>query len=235
MRSFYIVLGVPRSSSDRSIREAYHDRAKALHPDHAGPEAADAFRELSEAYEVLSDPAQRRRHDRELERQERELAEDRRPPGGRPPRPEPLVPQRPQPEPLVPEPMDVLHDFRTFRPSLDALRDRWLRNFTGIGVPKGEHPQALTVEVELTPDQATRGVVVPLGIPVFRACPRCGGSGSDGLFPCLECGQEGLVEEQRRVDVEVPPGVRPGSVFELPLDGLGIDNLYLRLAVRIGR
>lgn len=235
MRSCYIVLGVPRSSSDRSIREAYHDRAKALHPDHAGPDAAEAFRELNEAYEVLSDPALRQRHDRELDREERQPAEAGRPPGRRPPRPEPLIPPRPHAEPLVPEAMDVLHDFRTFRPSRDALHDRWARNFTSAGAPKGEQPQPLTVEVELTPDQAARGVVVPLGIPTFRTCPRCGGGGSVWHFPCIECGQEGVVEEQQRVEIEVPAGVRPGSVFELPLEGLGIENLYLRLAIRIGR
>jgi hypothetical protein len=53
------------------------------------------------------------------------------------------------------------------------------------------------------------------------------------LFPCASCGEEGVIATERIVRVTIPPLIRPGAVIEGPLHGLGIDNLYLRLHVRI--
>src|SRR5689334_4671710 len=70
-RTYYMILGVPRSETPGGIRSAYHDLAKKLHPDVAGEQATRAFQELSEAYDVLSDPQRRRAYNDELRRAER--------------------------------------------------------------------------------------------------------------------------------------------------------------------
>jgi molecular chaperone DnaJ/curved DNA-binding protein len=54
------------------------------------------------------------------------------------------------------------------------------------------------------------------------------------LFPCSICDGEGLIEEQERVRVLVPPMVADGSVMSIPLRGLGVHNFYLRLQIRVG-
>jgi hypothetical protein len=56
------------------------------------------------------------------------------------------------------------------RPSFDALLERVSRNFTGIGLPKTEGPEGLTVEVILTPEEAPRGVEVPIAVPGVESC-----------------------------------------------------------------
>ncbi|RDI31819.1 DnaJ C-terminal domain-containing protein [Lentzea flaviverrucosa] len=62
---FYDVLGVPRGAGDDEIGRAYRKLARQYHPDvNHDPGAEDRFKEVSEAYEVLSDPAQRKRYDR---------------------------------------------------------------------------------------------------------------------------------------------------------------------------
>src|SRR5262245_65880907 len=61
-RDYYLVLGVSRDESARGIHDAYRQLVKKYHPDRAGPEEAEAFRELIAAYEVLSDAEKRRRH-----------------------------------------------------------------------------------------------------------------------------------------------------------------------------
>lgn len=235
MRTYYVVLGVPPDESAEGIRAAYRDRAKRLHPDRSEAPGSEAFRELRQAYEVLSDPIRRRRYDDELHRAERSPVSH----ADSAPRrqPEPLV-EAPWAEPLIPEdrtedPVSLFRDFQTIRTSREALRDRVARNFTGRDVPKAEHAEALTVELELTADQALQGGTVPLAIPVARPCPACDGHGSTGAFPCVHCGQTGWIEDEQVVRVRIPPGVRSGSVTELPLDGLGIENLYLRLLVRV--
>jgi len=235
MRSYYVVLGVPVDESPAGIRAAYRDRVKALHPDRAGEGHEREFREVQEAYDVLSDPQRRRRYDADRSRSSSVGA------GAAPSaprgRPEPMVAPR-RAEPIrapggVRESASLFRDFRTVRPSREALWERIGRNFSQRGVPKAERAEALTVELELTPREAARGMRIPLGVPVFRTCPECGGAGDTWGFPCIACDRQGVVEDEQVVVVEVPPGVRSGVVTELPLDGLGITNLSLRVAVRV--
>ena len=63
-RDFYQILGVPRNASQDEIQRAYRKLARAHHPDvNKDPGAEDRFKDVSEAYAVLSDPNTRRRYD----------------------------------------------------------------------------------------------------------------------------------------------------------------------------
>jgi curved DNA-binding protein len=65
MKDFYQVLGVPRSASQDDIKKAYRRLAKQYHPDvnKGNKEAEDRFKEISEAYNVLSDSEQKKKYD----------------------------------------------------------------------------------------------------------------------------------------------------------------------------
>ena len=63
-RDFYQILGVPREASQDDIQRAYRKLARANHPDvNKDPAAEERFKDISEAYNVLSDPQTRRRYD----------------------------------------------------------------------------------------------------------------------------------------------------------------------------
>src|SRR5690348_12778864 len=64
-RDYYETLGVSRDADSEEIRRAYRSQARRYHPDVNKEEgAADRFKELSEAYDVLRDPEKRERYDR---------------------------------------------------------------------------------------------------------------------------------------------------------------------------
>lgn len=64
-RDYYVILGITRNASDADIKKAYRQAALKYHPDRnpGDPTAAEKFREVAEAYEVLSNPQQRKLYD----------------------------------------------------------------------------------------------------------------------------------------------------------------------------
>jgi DnaJ-class molecular chaperone len=222
LKNYYLTLGVSRNESAAGVQEAFRELAKRHHPDVAGPDSAEHFRNLLEAYKHLSDSQLRARYNHSL--QEMEAKESA--------KAEPIV-QAKSPEPLVPEPLSILRSFETARPSFDEMIERFLRNFTGIGIPKAERIEDLNLEVILSPDEAAQGGLAPIGVPTFHPCPLCGGSGRDWLFVCNYCRGQAMIEEEQTVSVRIPAMVRDGTILEVPIGGLGIHNFHIRLHIRI--
>jgi DnaJ-class molecular chaperone len=95
--------------------------------------------------------------------------------------------------------------------------------------------EPLNFDVVLSPEEAARGGVLPIAVPVFEPCPECGGSGRTWLFPCLHCDQSGTIEGAITARVEIPPMVRAGTVIDLPLESFGIANFRLQVFIHIDR
>src|SRR5919204_865798 len=63
-KDYYKILGVNRNADEKTIKSAYRRLARKYHPDvNKGKNTVDRFKEVTEAYEVLSDPDKRRRYD----------------------------------------------------------------------------------------------------------------------------------------------------------------------------
>jgi len=227
-RDYYVVLGVDRRESPRAIRSAFRDLVRRYHPDRAGEGATRFYRDVVEAYDVLSDAERRAAYDRGLGhggRRATPVAQQVVPP-------QPASP-RPRAEPLVPDRVSVMRDFEVTRPSRAEVYDRFISNFTGPGPRHGQSLDALRLQIILSRAQALRGGEVTLGVPVFRPCSACRGAGWHGPFRCESCGGARMIEREEPVTLSIPPGVADGAEAQVPLRGLGIHNLYLVVRVRV--
>ncbi len=83
--NYYTVLHVPEDADAAAIRHAYRILVRRFHPDAGIGSSAQKFRDVTEAYNVLSDPQRRREHDSDLARSRAHTHV----------RPEPLIPDRP--------------------------------------------------------------------------------------------------------------------------------------------
>jgi curved DNA-binding protein CbpA len=122
----YLILGVPLDAAPDRIRSAFRRLAPRYHPDRRGESSSGKFRNISEAYRVLSDPVRRARYDRELRG------------AGQP---EPGASLIHDPEPLISEPVPVTGRHETVRPSYEALLARLAQTFAGVAPPKAERDE----------------------------------------------------------------------------------------------
>jgi molecular chaperone DnaJ len=222
-RNFYTILGVPRRATPDTIRTAYRALAKRHHPDRVGLAGVSRFRDVVEAYEILSDPERRRAYNEELgiaETSESLAAEPIRTQSQR------------EAEPLVSEAISIPRALHTSRPSVEEEFLDWTaRHFKGFRVPKSGRAEHLNLEVILSQDEADRGGILPVSVPTFVPCPFCGGTGRDWLYPCVSCRAQGIIQEEETIRIRIPGMVRDGTIWELLLAGAGVClQIHIRVA-----
>jgi molecular chaperone DnaJ len=243
-RDFYAILGVASGATQDEIKKAYRKLAKQYHPDtskEAG--AGDRFKEISEAYTVLSDPEKRKQYD-----QMRRLGAFE----GFATRPGPGGPGARAGANINLEDLDL--------GGLGGLGDLFSSMFGGgrgkqRGPARGETVETILevpfrtaalggkvpVDLEVSEECATchgsggaPGSTVRIcpecngrgsvsfgqgGFAVNRPCPKCLGKGQIPSQPCPTCDGRGEVRSRRKVLITVPPGTDSGSKIRLKGQG----------------
>jgi molecular chaperone DnaJ len=235
MPDFYDLLGVPRTAGPEELKKAYRQRARELHPDaNPDPQAAERFKEVARAYEVLSDPEQRARYDRFGEAGVGAGGPNvgdffgaggtggigdlfdaffggASPFGGG--RTGPAGPPRGQDIEVV---ADLEFEQAVFGVALPVTIRTAVTCTTCAGNGAGEGTKPVTC-VECAGLGTVRRVRQSiLGQMVSTSvCPRCSGLGEVVVTPCASCKGEGRKMEDRTYHVDVPPGVDTGSTLRL--------------------
>jgi molecular chaperone DnaJ len=250
-RDYYELLGVPRDATEADIKRAFRHKARELHPDvSAAPDSQERFREVAEAYEVLSNEETRRLYDRYG------VAGLRR--GGFTP---------------------TSFDMGSLSDLFAAFFGDDLFGTPGRGRPARGGDLAVAVEVDL-PQAATgvtmevetdvavtceacggdgaepgtqpvgcpqcggRGMLQQVSRSLFgefvrtQQCPRCGGSGTIVVTPCSACDGAGRTLARRTLEVEVPPGIHDGQRIRMRgrghagAPGAPAGDVYVQVRVR---
>jgi DnaJ-class molecular chaperone len=230
-KDYYRILGVDRTADDKTIKSAYRKLARKYHPDvNRGQDAR--FKEINEAYEVLSDPEKRRRYDT-LGPDWQRYAQ---PGAGAPPGGGGFTVE-------YGEGGDFSEFFRTIFGNVGARRsgggggggfeDLLGGAFTrGARRRRGEDVQA---GVEISLDEAFSGTRKSFALELDEPCGTCQGSGNVAGKPCTSCHGTGWQRTRREVDVRIPAGVRTGQKVRVSGEGAGgtagRGDLYLVVSV----
>ncbi len=261
-RDYYEVLGVERKASKDEIKDSYRKLAMQFHPDrNKSPEAEERFKEISEAYAVLSDDQKRQKYD--------------------------TLGHAGFDQQYSPEDIYRGTDFDSvFRDVGFDFSDIFRTIFSGGGFGGfGEQinrGQDLAYNLELSLDEAAKGVEKEIEIPRTErcevcqgsgaspgteatVCPRCNGAGkvqnmrknSFSMFvqvipcptckgkgkliekPCSNCRGSGLAKKYRKINIKIPVGIDDGYQIRLRGEGGLTDSngeagdLYVQVNIKL--
>jgi len=229
-KDYYSILGLSRSASEKEIKQAFRRLARKHHPDvNPGDKTAEEkFKQVSEAYEVLSDKDKRKKYDRFGDKWQ---YADQFGGGG-----------------ANYQNFDFGDIFggggrtRTYSSGggggFDSLLDELLRG----GGSRTRRPQPRCGQdfehpVEVTLEEAFSGASRLLSLQDKEACATCHGSGRIQNALCSVCQGRGSVSKTRRIEVKIPAGVKSGS--RVRIAGKGGEgyggakgDLYLKVSVK---
>lgn len=245
-RDYYEVLNVSRSASPDEIKKAYRKLAMQYHPDKnpsKKKEAEERFKEISEAYEVLSDPDKRQRYNQFGHAGVKSSFG----PGG----------------------FDFFRDFTHGTEFQDLFGDLFggsiFEDFFGRSMGRHGSMRAargadLRFDLEVSFEESIFGAEREITLPIsqecdvcrgngcepgknketcrhcggqgvviaasgfFRIqqdCPSCGGQGEIITHPCRNCRGAGMVKTRQKLSIKIPAGVEPGSRLRLAGKGEG--------------
>jgi len=219
-KDYYKILGVDKNASQEEIKKAFRQLARKYHPDVAGKESEEKFKEINEAFQILSDPQKRAQYDQF---------------GSAAFRPEDFADFR------WPSFDELFRDLG-FGDIFDVFSG--FREKTKTGPEKGAD---LRYDLEITLEDAFHGITEKIDVPSFVICKACNGTGAKhgSLKKCTNCDGTGEVRRVQRSAFAQIVNITTcnkcngsGKIIEKPCDdckGVGRIKKIKKIEVKIPR
>jgi DnaJ-class molecular chaperone len=219
-KDYYKILGVGKNATADDMKKAFRKLARKYHPDvNPGDKQAEArFKEINEAYEVLSDPAKREKYDTLGPNWQEQFGF-----GG-----SPRTTRRPAGAGTrtgggVPFDFEDPTGFSDFFEALFGRRGAAggaaSRRTTATQDLFRQPGENIDQPVEITLQEAYAGTTKTFVVQAPETCPTCGGTGQTGGRTCPTCGGTGVTSRTKRLEVKIPAGVDNGSRVRVAGEG----------------
>jgi len=223
-KNYYETLGINRNATEKDVKQAFRRMARKYHPDvNPGNKDAEArFKEMNEAFEVLSDKEKRQKYDQYGDQWQSAEQFARSRSGAEPP-----------------------YGFQQSRSRTSPFADMDLNDLFGglFGGARGRRPrprrgQDIEHPIEVTLEEAFSGSERSISLETREPCPNCQGTGLKQNAPCPNCQGSGSLPSVKRLQVKIPPGVKTGSRIRLAgkggagQAGATSGDLYLKVTVK---
>ncbi len=226
-KDYYKILGVDRNASQEEIKRAFRKLTRKYHPDVAGKDSEEKFKEINEAFQVLSDPQKKAQYDQSgfTDFGSEDFA----------------GPEGFNFDDIFSDIFNIFSDRRRaergragadLRYDLDiSLEQAFSGLTTKIEIPvptvckKCKGTGAKEGKLKTCPycnglGQIRKTQRTPFGQSVFiTICNKCGGSGNIIEEKCEDCNGTGRVKEEKKIEVKIPKGVDENSYLRIPGQG----------------
>jgi molecular chaperone DnaJ len=219
----YQTLGVARDASDDEIKKAYRKLAREMHPDiNPDPQVAEKFKEITAAYEVLSDPSKRQSYDMGgsgfgsfggtgaegfgfSDIMDAFFGGGSRGPRSR---------SRPGQDALIRVEISLEEACFGCNRTLSVETAVLCPSCAGNGCAKGSSPVVCDIcKGRGETQQVTRSFIGQ--VMTTRPCASCQGFGTRITAPCSECAGDGRVRSRSEIEIEIPAGVESGNRIQM--------------------
>jgi DnaJ-class molecular chaperone len=215
-KDYYKILGVAKDATAEEIKKTFRKLARKYHPDvnPGDKKAEEKFKEINEAYEVLSDPDKRKKYDTLGPNWQEQFG--------------PQFNRRTYANPNAYRASTQDFDagaasgFSDFFEVLFGRTGGGMGNTTTRGTQENLRKRVgdnIEQPVDINLQEAYTGAIRTFNIQSTEVCPICHGTGEVGSRTCTNCSGQGMITRTKRLQVKIPAGVDTGSKIRVAGEG----------------
>ncbi len=223
-KNYYEILDVTPDATSEELKSAYRKLARKYHPDIAGNEGVEKFKEITEAYETLSDETKRKRYDilrgifnynksttdkttqKEAQKAYRQTLNQ-----------EEIIKEANKNKKEKENQNSNTQDFSNIlNEFLDGFKTQPKQKKESNKPINGDN---ITTDVVITMTEAMSGVSKTVNILSSQECSNCHGRKFANGYNCPVCEGTGTISQHKKITVKIPANVKPNSKIRIPSEG----------------